>query len=77
MPTYQYQCLNCEHRFELMESFSAKPIAVCPICHGVAHRLFSAVPILFKGSGFYITDSREEREHSFDAKKLKEKEKEK
>lgn len=77
MPTYQYQCLNCEHRFEIKQSFSAKPIAVCPICHGVAHRLFSAVPILFKGSGFYITDSREEGKHSFDAKEPKGKEKEK
>jgi putative FmdB family regulatory protein len=77
MPTYQYQCLNCEHRFELKQSFSARPIAVCPICHGVANRLFTAVPILFKGPGFYITDSREEREHSFDAKGLKGKEREK
>jgi len=68
MPTYQYQCLSCQHRFELRQSFSDKPIAACPVCHGVAHRLFSAVPILFKGSGFYITDSRAAEEHNFDAK---------
>lgn len=76
MPTYQYRCLNCEYRFELRQSFSDKPIAVCPVCHGVAHRLFSPVPILFKGSGFYITDSREEREGSFDAKGVRRKKRE-
>ena len=76
MPTYQYQCLNCKHQFELKQNFSDKPKAVCPRCHGVAHRLFSPVPILFKGPGFYITDSREEREGKFDAKGLRRKEKE-
>jgi len=77
MPTYEYQCLKCEHRFDLEQSFSAEAIAVCPICHGIAHRLFSAVPILFKGSGFYITDSREQGKHSFDPKEPQGKEKEK
>ena len=76
MPTYQYQCLNCQHQFELKQNFSDKPIAVCQVCHGVAHRLFSPVPILFKGPGFYITDSRQEREERFDAKELKKKGKE-
>ena len=61
MPTYQYQCLNCKHQFELRQTFSDKPRAVCPACHGVSHRLFSPVPILFKGPGFYVTDSRGER----------------
>jgi putative FmdB family regulatory protein len=62
MPTYQYRCLNCNLQFELKQSFHDKPIADCPTCHGIARRLFSAVPILFKGPGFYVTDSREERE---------------
>jgi putative FmdB family regulatory protein len=77
MPTYEYQCLKCEHRFELEQSFSAEPIAVCPVCRGVARRLFSAVPILFKGSGFYITDSRDDRKYSFDPKEPKGKKNEK
>jgi len=74
MPTYQYQCENCNRRFELRQSFGDKAIAVCPICRGVAHRLFSPVPILFKGPGFYVTDSREEREGRLDAKGLRKKE---
>jgi putative FmdB family regulatory protein len=61
MPTYQYRCLNCNLQFELKQSFSDKPIADCPTCHGIARRIFSSVPILFKGPGFYVTDSREER----------------
>lgn len=61
MPTYQYRCLNCNLLFELKQSFNDKPIADCPSCHGIARRLFSSVPILFKGPGFYVTDSREER----------------
>jgi len=76
MPTYEYQCLSCKHQFELKQHFSDKPRAVCPVCCGVAHRLFSPVPILFKGPGFYVTDSREEREEKFDAKGLRGKEKE-
>lgn len=58
MPTYQYQCLNCKSQFELRQSFQDKPIADCPACRGVARRLFCAVPIVFKGPGFYVTDSR-------------------
>ena len=72
MPTYQYRCLNCEQQFELKQSFSDKPIAACPVCHGSARRLLSPVPILFKGPGFYITDSRAEESA---AKGLKGKEK--
>ncbi len=68
MPTYQYQCENCTHRFELRQSFSDKPIAICPVCRGVAPRLFCPVPILFKGPGFYVTDSREERKEKLDEK---------
>ncbi|MBE0431274.1 MAG: zinc ribbon domain-containing protein [Dehalococcoidia bacterium] len=58
MPTYQYQCLNCKSQFELRQSFDDKPIADCPACHGVARRLFCPVPIVFKGPGFYCTDSK-------------------
>jgi len=62
MPTYQYQCLNCKLQFELKQSFHDKPVADCPSCRGIARRLFSPVPILFKGPGFYVTDSREDKE---------------
>ena len=68
MPTYEYQCSNCKLRFELRQSFNDKAAAICPACHGVARRLFFPVPILFKGPGFYITDSREGRKGRFDAK---------
>ena len=61
MPTYQYRCLNCNLHFELKQSFDDKPIADCPSCHGIARRLFSPVPIIFNGPGFYVTDSRNER----------------
>ena len=60
MPTYQYRCLNCNRQFELKQSFDDKPIADCPSCHGIARRIFCAVPIIFNGPGFYITDSRAE-----------------
>ena len=61
MPIYQYRCLNCNRQFEFKQGFQDKPIADCPVCKGIARRIFSPVPILFKGSGFYVTDSRGER----------------
>jgi putative FmdB family regulatory protein len=61
MPTYRYRCLNCNLQFELKQSFNDKPIADCPSCHGIARRIFSPVPIIFNGPGFYVTDSREEK----------------
>jgi putative FmdB family regulatory protein len=59
MPTYQYRCLSCNRQFELKQSFSDKPVADCPSCHGIARRIFCPVPIIFNGPGFYVTDSRE------------------
>ncbi len=61
MPTYQYRCLSCELLFDLKQSFHDKPVADCPKCQCVARRVFSPVPILFKGPGFYVTDSRGDR----------------
>jgi len=75
MPVYQYQCTNCKVRFELRQSFQDKPVAACPACHSDARRLFIPVPILFKGPGFYITDSREEKEKKADSSRFREKEK--
>jgi len=60
MPTYEYVCRKCEHRFERFQSITAKPIRKCPNCgKASAHRLVSAgAGIIFKGSGFYCTDYR-------------------
>lgn len=58
MPTYQYACTSCEHRFEQVQSFSEDSLTVCPECEGRLRKLFNAVGIVFKGSGFYRTDSR-------------------
>ena len=66
MPIYEYRCANCKLQFELKQGFADDPVACCPTCYGVAHRLFLPVPLLFKGPGFYITDSRMEN----DGKKL-------
>lgn len=56
MPIYEYECTRCSFRFELKQSFNDKPESTCPICEGSARRIFSPVPIIFKGSGFYCTD---------------------
>ena len=56
MPIYEYKCRTCAKEFELRRGFSDDVDAVCPKCQGQAERLFSAVPILFKGPGFYVTD---------------------
>ena len=75
MPTYQYRCLNCQLQFELKQSFHDKPIADCPECKGIARRIFSPVPILFKGPGFYVTDSRGDGDRSSDSESLTKKDK--
>ena len=62
MPTYQYQCHKCKTKFEIRQTFNYKSTAICPLCHGNAGRLFSPVPIIFKGPGFYVTDCRIETE---------------
>jgi len=58
MPIYEYECDACHHRFEKKQSFHAKPIARCPRCGGKPRRVIRSAPVIFKGSGFYITDSR-------------------
>jgi putative FmdB family regulatory protein len=58
MPTYQYACTECGERLEVVQSFSDDPVTECPACHGRLRKLFSAVGVVFKGSGFYKTDSR-------------------
>ena len=58
MPTYQYACTECDHAFEQFQSFSEDALTVCPQCHGRLRKKFNAVGVVFKGSGFYRTDSR-------------------
>ncbi len=58
MPIYEYECDACHHRFEKKQSIHAKPVAICPKCRGKVHRILHSTPIIFKGSGFYTTDSR-------------------
>ena len=58
MPTYAYACTACDHRFEAVQSFSDDSLTVCPECEGRLRKIFNAVGIVFKGGGFYRTDSR-------------------
>lgn len=60
MPIYEYKCGACLHKYEMRKGFSEDSIAACPICQGEGQRLFSPVPIIFKGSGFYVTDYKKE-----------------
>jgi putative FmdB family regulatory protein len=58
VPTYQYACTECGHAFEQVQTFSDDALAVCPECEGKLRKVFNAVGVVFKGSGFYRTDSR-------------------
>ena len=64
MPIYEYECTCCSSRFEVKQSFNDEPRASCPQCGGRAIRVFFPVPIHFKGSGFYVTDSGGYHSHS-------------
>lgn len=56
MPRYDYECSGCGHVFELRQSFESEPYGDCPKCGSASRRKFHAVPIIYKGSGFYTTD---------------------
>ena len=58
MPTYEYACKSCGERLEVQQRFTDDPLTECPACHGPLRKVFGAVGIAFKGSGFYKTDSR-------------------
>ena len=58
MPTYQYACTECGEQLEMVQKFSDDPLTACPACSGRLRKIFSPVGIVFKGSGFYRTDSR-------------------
>jgi putative FmdB family regulatory protein len=58
VPTYQYACTACDHRFEEVQSFADPSLTECPECSGRLRKLYGSVGVVFKGSGFYRTDSR-------------------
>lgn len=58
MPTYSYQCTECGNRFDAVQAFTDDTLTTCPQCSGRLRKLFNAVGVVFKGSGFYRTDSR-------------------
>ena len=56
MPRYDYRCKECANEFELVQKFSEAGSGDCPLCGGAGQRVFHAVPVIYKGSGFYTTD---------------------
>jgi len=64
MPTYQYRCLDCSAQHEAVQKFTDDPLSECPDCNGTLRKVFSAVGVVFKGSGFYATDSRAKKSSS-------------
>ena len=73
MPTYQYTCTECGEPLETVQKFSDEPLTVCPACGGRLRKVFSPVGIVFKGSGFYRTDSRKSATAAAPAAKDKDK----
>jgi putative FmdB family regulatory protein len=57
LPTYQYACNACDHAFEAFQTFSENPLTECPVCKSEVRKVYSNVGVVFKGSGFYKTDS--------------------
>lgn len=64
MPTYSYACTECDNRFDIVQGFSDDALTTCEKCSGRLRKLFNSVGIVFKGSGFYRTDSRADGEKS-------------
>jgi len=64
VPTYQYACTECDHAFEQVQSFTEDSLTTCPECEGRLRKIFNAVGVVFKGSGFYRTDSRPDAKSS-------------
>ena len=56
MPRYDYRCESCKEEFELVQSFAEAGKGACPVCYGAGQRVYHAVPVIYKGSGFYTTD---------------------
>jgi putative FmdB family regulatory protein len=64
VPVYQYACTECGEQLEVRQSFTDDPLTVCPSCQGRLRKVLSAVGVVFKGSGFYRTDSRADAQAS-------------
>ncbi|MCA9995609.1 MAG: zinc ribbon domain-containing protein [Anaerolineales bacterium] len=58
MPLYTYRCNDCNHEFEVRQRMSDNPLTECPVCEGEVRRVVNSVGVVFKGSGFYVTDNR-------------------
>ncbi len=58
MPIYEYECSLCHFHFERRQRFDDEPVTICPKCQGKTRRVLHSTPVIFKGSGFYITDNR-------------------
>ncbi|MCB9431172.1 MAG: FmdB family transcriptional regulator [Ardenticatenaceae bacterium] len=58
MPLYTYRCNDCNHEFEARQRMSDDPLTECPVCEGEVRRVVNSVGVVFKGSGFYVTDNR-------------------
>ncbi|MCV7430757.1 FmdB family zinc ribbon protein [Mycolicibacterium bacteremicum] len=68
MPTYSYACTECDNRFDVVQAFSDDSLTACPKCNGRLRKLFGKVGVVFKGSGFYRTDSRDSSSSSSSSK---------
>ena len=67
MPTYAYACKDCSHAFDIVQSFTDSTLTSCPECQGTLRKKFNSVGVVFKGSGFYRTDSRDTKGGSVSA----------
>ena len=74
MPIYLYQCDSCGVSFEKMQRMAEEPLSECPECEGQVHRVIQPVGIIFKGSGFYVTDNRQGSSSTLAPSKEKDKE---
>ena len=73
MPIYEYECFSCGTHFERRQRFDEEAVGICPGCQGKARRVIHCVPVIFKGSGFYVTDNRKETHSETGDKKTEEK----
>jgi putative FmdB family regulatory protein len=71
MPTYTYRCDTCNHQFEIVQRFSDDPLRECPECGAPVRRVIQPVGVVFKGSGWYITDSRSKQRDEAKPEKAK------
>lgn len=69
MPTYAYRCRDCGHQFDIFQRFSEDPLTVCPVCEGAIRRVIQPTGVVFKGTGFYINDSRNSAKNGSDKAK--------